>query len=301
MGREVYILTVLEQGCEVPVAVVTDQKAAEQWTEERPANRNWIPMQEDQAPLSIWQQQEGDESTPRVTPYQPAPPQPTPEQVQQQEEMRKNMERINKNLEDIRTMQKGKKPKGSSLLELKKGQIGMGATGPKATKIASEEWVECSPEEYRAALDKSPQSAALTDATVEQLKKYRCFRLDIDGKPAGVYYSIAPDGEMAGGINIGPHKGMMPKIFQHAEQQGGTWFNAWNVHGKLPDMYKRQGYEVYKEIPYNEAAAEAGYDEPQEELKEAWRRSGWKDGEPYPSVVYMRKKAANGINDGKSN
>lgn len=65
---------------------------------------------------------------------------------------------------------------------------------------------------------------------------------------------------------------------------GDLTLDAWNVKEFLPERYSRFGFKEYGRDEYNVQE----YGEPSPKLKSAWRQDGWKDGEPYPSVVYMR-------------
>jgi hypothetical protein len=95
MGKHVFVLTVVQGECEYPVAVVTDQQVAEQWrSEARTGTHNWIPLEEDD--LDTAQGYGG------FTTFKPKPKskrnEPSP--------VTQDMERIQKNLEEIQRMQK---------------------------------------------------------------------------------------------------------------------------------------------------------------------------------------------------
>jgi hypothetical protein len=145
------------------------------------------------------------------------------------------------------------------------------------------EWVEVNSGEYKSALRANPHSTSLMDPE-EVTPGYRCFRLDKEGESTNIYYSISPEGEICGLVNNGPHKGLaVPSSLNHALAHGGSWLNCWDVNSKLPDLYVRYGFRVTNIEPYDQET----YGEPSEDLKASWRLSGWKEGEPYPGVVYM--------------
>ena len=52
-----------------------------------------------------------------------------------------------------------------------------------------------------------------------------------------------------------------------------------------PALYGRYGWRPVRSIPYDVAA----YGEPSEALRRAWRVEGWREGDPYPDVVYMER------------
>jgi hypothetical protein len=144
-------------------------------------------------------------------------------------------------------------------------------------------FVPASPEEYRGALDQNRIAATLTDATPEQLQDSQVFRHEVGGSPTGVYYSITPQGEISGVVNNGPYKGLaLRNVMPHAVQNGGSWLNAWDVNGQLPSMYAKHGFTPSKFEPYDPS-----YGEPSDTLKDAWKATGWQEGQPYPGVQYM--------------
>jgi hypothetical protein len=145
---------------------------------------------------------------------------------------------------------------------------------------------EADPEEYKKALAKNPQAASLSDMHPDA----KAYQMHENGKATPVYYSINPDGEVAGAINNsgGKVKGAANDIFKDASQKGGKYLTAWDVKGTLPDIYRKQGFETITRTPYDAKT----YGPPSKELLASWKSSGWKEGTKFPSVVRMEPKAS---------
>jgi hypothetical protein len=173
--------------------------------------------------------------------------------------------------------------KGMSVSKFKEWLQSEGTKKRASRETEPNEWVEVDSGEYKSALRANPHSTSLMDPE-EVTPGYRCFRLDKEGESTNIYYSISPEGEICGLVNNGPHKGLaVPSSLNHALAHGGSWLNCWDVDSKLPNLYARYGFRVTNIEPYDQET----YGEPSEGLKASWRLSGWKEGEPYPGVVYM--------------
>ena len=132
-------------------------------------------------------------------------------------------------------------------------------------------------DEYAKAVKSNPQAATLTDT--DSMKNNKAFS---NGK--GVYYSISPEGDLQGVINNSGEKGALKEIMPHAIANGAKTLDAWDVY--LPKQYEKYGFERTKSVPYDVK----NYGEPPQELKDAWKAQGWKEGDPNPSVQYMKLK-----------
>ena len=64
------------------------------------------------------------------------------------------------------------------------------------------------------------------------------------------------------------------------------------MHGTYTFLkqYEKYGFERTKSVPYDTK----NYGEPPQNLKDAWKAQGWKEGDPYPSVQYMKLKEGEG-------
>jgi len=116
-----------------------------------------------------------------------------------------------------------------------------------------------------------------------------------------VYYGLTPrpDGGIEAGalMNNQPgYRGAIKEAMPDLTARGATNADAWAVkskkypEGMLPTLYKREGWQVVETQPYDVAA----YGEPNEALKASWRTQGWRDGDPIPDVVYMRRPEGHG-------
>jgi hypothetical protein len=152
--------------------------------------------------------------------------------------------------------------------------------------------------EFSEAFSANHSRASLSEYTPEELKKMALYKL----KGARIYYGIKdiakheitgmPEKDIIGVINNddGLPGVATPAVMLHAIENGATTLDAWDVGGFLPRRYERFGF---KEIGRSEY--DPSYGEPSAELKAAWKNSGWKDGTPYPSVVYMKYGGLDGI------
>ena len=130
--------------------------------------------------------------------------------------------------------------------------------------------------EYAAAIKANPQSATLTQP--EEMTNNRVFS---NGK--GTFYSITPDGDIQGLVNNNPKDiGAVVKAERSAIANGGKTLDAWDLY--LPKIYAKLGFENTELVPYDEKT----YGPPSDELKEAWKKQGWKEDQPYPGVQHMK-------------
>jgi hypothetical protein len=54
----------------------------------------------------------------------------------------------------------------------------------------------------------------------------------------------------------------------------------------LPKQYEKYGFERTENIPYDENT----FGTPNQALQDAWKKQGWKEGDPYPGVQFMKLK-----------
>ncbi len=80
--------------------------------------------------------------------------------------------------------------------------------------------------------------------------------------------------------------------------QGDLTLDAWG-RDRIPtkSLWQIRGFGSYARDAYN--VAEFG--EPTQQLKEAWKQDGWKEGDPFPSVVYMKYEGPNEFRTAQSN
>jgi|SRR5271157_989270 len=91
MGQPIFVLTtIVDNGENRPVAVVTDENVANQWVREGNDN-DWIPFELDDVETTSL-------AKGTVTPFKPKPAQPTVEAMQ---EAMTNMQRANTQLQDL--------------------------------------------------------------------------------------------------------------------------------------------------------------------------------------------------------
>jgi hypothetical protein len=143
-------------------------------------------------------------------------------------------------------------------------------------------------EQFLSTLARNEGGASLTDTAPQQLFRHR------SGEP--IYYGLnrGDNGEVdaVAFMNNSARRGMTPAVLKDASQRGATTLDAWAVKsdrfpkGLLPELYGREGWRVVETKPYD-----LSYGPPSEELKAAWRKQGWRDGDPLPDVVYMRPPA----------
>lgn len=145
-------------------------------------------------------------------------------------------------------------------------------------------------DEYAKAVESSPHAASLSQVSEDPGK---IFQMSVGGDKKPVYYSINKDGEIAGVVNNsgGSIKHALDTIMPHAIEQGGNHLDAWDINNTMPNLYAKYGFEITKTEPYDVKA----YGEPSDALKASWKLSGWKEGEPYPSVVHMALPKPEGI------
>jgi hypothetical protein len=107
-----------------------------------------------------------------------------------------------------------------------------------------------------------------------------------DGKPQNAFVTISPEGEISRVVNNAKDSVASLDLIRAAIQRGGKTIDAWDIHGKLPKLYEGLGFEKTETVPYDVK----NYGEPSQAYKDHWKRFGWKEGEPYPSVTKMQLK-----------
>ena len=159
------------------------------------------------------------------------------------------------------------------------------AVSPKQDIPAGSKFVPSSPEEYRAELNRSPRSKEFLKDSAEAMKDRKIFKLQTpEGKDTGIAYSITPKGELQGVVNNSPYSGASTLAVQHGFENGATHTEpAWDVNGRLSKIYKDSGHQNIVTEPYDIKT----YGEPSTEMKDAWKKAGWKEGTPYPNFTHL--------------
>lgn len=138
---------------------------------------------------------------------------------------------------------------------------------------------------FDAALKGNEGTGSLTQSAPEHLFRHRSG----DEVFYGLNTNPSGDVDAVAFMNNSQRRGMTPSVLADARQRGANVLDAWRVRsdkypdGLLPTLYAREGWEITRVEPYD-----LRYGEPDESLKAAWRKQGWKDGQPFPDVVYMR-------------
>ena len=148
------------------------------------------------------------------------------------------------------------------------------------------------PERFQQQFSKNRASESLTTYSAEELATQRLFKL----AGAEIYYGLKPiknhpvtakpELDIVSVMNneSGAPGVATPAVLLHAIENGATTLDAWDVHGYLPDRYQRFGFQEIGRSAYDVQQ----YGEPSAALKSAWRTMGWREGEPYPDVVFMK-------------
>jgi len=159
------------------------------------------------------------------------------------------------------------------------GRKGLAAapTPPAKSETVNPDFKPVEHDEYANAVKANPQAATLTDP--DAMQNNHKF-----SNGEGVYYSISPEGDLQGLVNNSGKKGAIKAATEHAIAQGGKTLDAWDLY--LPKQYEKYGFERTERVPYDVSK----YGEPSQELKDAWKAQGWKEGDEYPAVQYMRLK-----------
>jgi hypothetical protein len=100
----------------------------------------------------------------------------------------------------------------------------------------------------------------------------------------GVSYAISPDGDLQGVVNNSEKKGGLAAVVPDAIRNGAKTLDAWDLY--LPKQYEKYGFERTENIPYDENT----FGTPNQALQDAWKKQGWKEGDPYPGVQFMKLK-----------
>lgn len=178
---------------------------------------------------------------------------------------------------------------------------------PKGRRIkivantASGEFRPISAKKMQTFIRGNDRSATLSDYSLADLKSMHTFELDggkiayalnpkiVDGKPLvdliGVVNNEAHPTAAKGAAIIGSmlHAIETWDAMGGREKVGPLVLDAWDVHDRLPRRYAEFGF---KEVGRSQYDVDA-YGEPPQSLKDAWKKDGWKEGEPLPSVVFM--------------
>lgn len=168
-------------------------------------------------------------------------------------------------------------------------------------RAATGDFEPATPQQMKAAFDANRAQVTLSDHSPEDLANMFTFKMR-DGE---IYYALNPmeahweTGKPAVDItsvmnNQGGAPGVAtPGVMLHAietwldlggQRIGDLTLDAWDVAGFLPKRYARYGFKEYGRSHYDVEA----YGEPSPELKSAWKQDNWTEGDPFPSVVYMR-------------
>ena len=143
-------------------------------------------------------------------------------------------------------------------------------------------FVPATRDDYAKAVAANPHAASLSEVSQNP---GRIFQMTEGGEKKPVFYSVTKDGDIVGIVNNsgGAVKKSLDAVMPHAIEQGGNHLDAWDINGTLPKMYAKYGFKTIKTEAYDAKA----YGEPSDALKNSWTASGWKEGDPYPSVVHM--------------
>jgi hypothetical protein len=172
----------------------------------------------------------------------------------------------------------------------------------RAVAAASEgRFVEVSPEDFAKQYEKSPGAATLTAYTADELAGAKLYKLH----NAEIYYALKEtDGHWYTGkpgvelVSVMSNSGGTPGVatpgaLLHAIENGATVLDAFDVKGRLPNRYRRFGFEEVGRVPFDSSHYA---DDPKhiERLEEFWQSQGWAkklddDGNVtnYPDVVVM--------------
>ena len=138
---------------------------------------------------------------------------------------------------------------------------------------------------FDAALQGNEGAGSLTKSAPESLFRHRSG----DEVFYGLNANASGDVDAVAFMNNSQRRGMTPSVLADARKRGANVLDAWRVRsakypdGLLPTLYAREGWTISRVEPYD-----LRYGEPDAALKAAWRKQGWKDGDPIPDVVYMR-------------
>jgi hypothetical protein len=105
-----------------------------------------------------------------------------------------------------------------------------------------------------------------------------------DGVPQDAFVGVAPDGNISRVVNNAKDEVKSLDLIKAAIARGGDKVDAWDIGRKLPGIYEKFGFKIDHTVPYDVE----NYGEPSDALKDHWRRFGWKDGESYPAITYMK-------------
>lgn len=179
-----------------------------------------------------------------------------------------------------------------------KGPAGVPAPDPRFTSAVSAaargDMEKVSPAAFGAAFNNNKAKASLSEYSPEELSKMDLYKL----KGTQIYYALKgidnhditgqPEKDIVGVMNNDAHlPGVAtPAVMLHAIEHGATTLDAFDVNGFLPTRYGRFGF---KEIGRDKFDPQY-YSEPGQldAVKSAWKTQGWKEGDPYPDVVYMK-------------
>lgn len=178
---------------------------------------------------------------------------------------------------------------------------------------AEGDWETTSPEQLKAALGQNRSADSLSQYSIEELGEMFLYK----AKDAELYFALKPtrEHEVTGNPALDvvavvnnergtpgvATPGVLLKAIDDWINLGGPQvadltLDAWDVNGFLPKRYARFGFKEYQRFEYDLA-----YGEPAEGLLGAWKQEGWKEGEPLPSVVYMKYEGPTTLGEARRN
>jgi hypothetical protein len=161
---------------------------------------------------------------------------------------------------------------------------------------------EATPAEVKKAISENRAGATLSQYSDAELAKINLYKLDVPG--AEIYYGLKYNPPLDAGSKpaldvvlvmnnspelpgIAARKVLTDAIARWRLLGGADRFDltldAFDVNGFLPKRYARHGFKEYDRVPYDAEAYP-----PTPEMITGWKQDGWKEGDPYPDVVYMR-------------
>lgn len=183
----------------------------------------------------------------------------------------------------------------NALFEKAKAELGPDATASEVAQRAQEmktgtpapktapntvktDFAPATADEYAKDNHANGQAATLTSP--EDMKPGTKFYTNGEG----VSYAISPDGDLQGVVNNSEKKGGLAAVVPDAIRNGAKTLDAWDLY--LPKQYEKYGFERTENIPYDENT----FGTPNQALQDAWKKQGWKEGDPYPGVQFMKLK-----------
>ena len=148
--------------------------------------------------------------------------------------------------------------------------------------------------EYAALREKNAAGATLTEDAPTHLYKIK----DKDwyygvNETADHWKTGKPEKELVAVMNNGTERGALDTVMAEAKEKGVTLLDAWAVKNEkgefLPRLYAKYGWKEVDRMPFDPSYyPDKGV---LDTIKAGWKDQGWKEGDPYPDVVYMRPEA----------